>query len=1201
LAWANHPTTAPRVRGEGTVGMIGSFAGAMNPQGITQRVIRPIVGMTNPYINRAIGKVANRAIAGRVAASVGNIAQGVVIDKATMRPTTPGSVALDAALGAAFGPNQFGKVRGMAKGFEYGNNRRTPWTGKEISVLDKVGEFVNKKVVTKGDFKRADEALAPLINRHLPDTTINKLANEYGSNDAGFMRAVVKELQKVAKGKDLPYADDGLVLGIKGKNATQSTKTDIKGVTQSDTRSGRIQQGNPQLSQNQPVTPQGKLDPTHTRLGVQPQQQSTSLRPNQGGNQAPLSGSKKQSLRTILSQEPGGTTKERGFTTTVKTSSKTPKPLADIVEGTYRPKSNKELLRDAKTLIRNNPEAAENLAINPRNDVDIAIGNELINYHAANGNIAKAKQIADSMAESGTELGQAVQAFSTYDKTTPAGALRFAQQTVRKYNKANPNKQVQLSDAKVKDIFDRAHKIQNMPQGKERNIATQKLIDEVNAIIPSTFVDKAMTVWKAGLLTSLRTTERNLLGNTIHGLAETAKDAPASLADMVMSAKTGKRTLTFTTQGSVEGAGKGVVAAKDIATLGFDPQDSISKYDIKKITWGDTKVGKIFKVYTEAVFRSMAAQDKPFWHSAFARSLHDQAGAAAINAGKKGDSAFIKNLVNNPTQDMIVAATKDADISTFKNPNGLSKLAGAVKKELSKSEAGKVAAELFAPFTGVPSSIAGQIVAYSPIGLLRGVYHTGKVSAGQVPQLQRQAAQELGRGVIGTAIFSLGAYLTSLGLMTGQPKDDAERRQWELEGKQQNSILVNGKWRNINSIGPEAMVMLAGSKAQEELGKGDGSFGSFAGSLGKDYLDQTFLAGVQQPLQAISDPQRYGTNYVSNTVGSMVPNIIKDAAKSGDPYMRETSAPGDPIKSSSNAIKHGIPGLRNSLLPRRDVLGDMLPNDQQGAGAFLDLFNSRNPRSGTVTDELQRLNNVGENATPTRLLRNQTILGEKVKLTPEQLNQLKGESGAMVKEALERLISSPSYQALTDEQKSQAITKTVQDVRKMYKTQSGNNILTNTPGGVNKAQAKEVPGYTTYEKPFILATDSGSVRIIDLSKGVAEPEYTGDETIDKKLKSNYKSALTKRINDVVALYEDGQISLDEAKKLIGEMQAVVDRTTRGSGGKKPKKFISDAQLLSAYNKALKAIYAPRKTTRTKTSLDFKPIRLKRTKIKSLRG
>lgn len=823
-------------------------------------------------------------------------------------------------------------------------------------------------------------------------------------------------------------------------------------------------------------------------------------------------------VRSIITDQ--GNIKERGFITTVKNAEKLPQGVKDIVSGSYVVRSNKQLKTDALKLIQSDPVTAERLALNPQTDVHVQVGNELLNYYASKGDFAKAKAIAEGMAQSGTSLGQAVQAFSQYDKTTPEGALRFAQSKINEYNKVHPQAKLTVTDKQVQDLFNSAHKIQTMPQGRERNIASNYLMEKVNNLIPSTFVDKAITVWKAGLLTSLRTTERNLLGNTIQGAAEVAKDIPANFADKLMGLKTGKRSMTFTTQGVGTGAKQGVQSAKDIVTTGFDPTQQISKYDVRHVTWGNNTVEQGLKKYTDFVFRTLGAQDKPFWQSSFARSLYDQAGAEAINAGKQGDKVFIENLVNKPTEQMMLSATKDANIATFHDQSGLSKIANAFKKEMGKNEITKAISEIFAPFTGVPSSIATQIISYSPIGLVKGAINTGKVLAGSVPELQRQAAQEVGRGVMGTGLFGLGAYLMSKGLMTGQPKDTKEADQWTLEGKQANSIMIGGKWRSINSIGPQNLILLAGAKAQAERQKGsEASIGTFAGNFAKDFMGQTFLQGMSAPLNVITDPVRYGPSYAGNQMASAVPNIIKDTSKAFDPYARENNKPLDYVTNS-------IPGLRNQNLIKRDVLGNPIPQQPTGLGAYLDLFNSKTPIVNPVVNELSRLNDIGSNATPSKITAKQTINGVKMQLTPEQLNILESTAGPQVINSLNQLIQTQGYQTLGDEEKANAINSIISQVRKQVK---GTIDLNSSTQPTNKNLSGQ---YT------LINQTTGAVKNIDLSTPLTPPISTGLTELDKLATAKYSNSITTRINDIYSLFLDGQISQSDANSQIVQLKGL---------------------------------------------------------------
>jgi len=833
-------------------------------------------------------------------------------------------------------------------------------------------------------------------------------------------------------------------------------------------------------------------------------------------------------------------TKERGFVSSVKESPNVTKETQAGVSGTYKPKSNVKLMGEAKVLLENLPEGSKIDFKNVKNiDQKVAATiQEAINQDKL-GNHDAAANLYNNLARYGTELGRGVHAYSLLDQMSPEAISKSVAARIQEYNKTAWKKIPELTGEQQKIISDGVKAIDALPEGRERNIAINRLMTKINEFIPSSITDKIITTWKAGLLTSLRTHERNLLGNTIMGASEVAKDVVAAPMDWLMSKKTGQRTLTFNLK-TGEGLKQGLQSAKDIVTMGFDPEESISKFEIRQINWGKNPVEQALKKYTDAVFRTLGAEDKPFWKTAYARSLYDQAGAMAINAGKAGDKAFIENLVKNPTEQMLTTATKDANYATFHDPNKLSGLASSIKRWAGQKWYTKLPAEVVAPFTGVPSSIAGKTVSYSPIGLVRGAIDVGRVMLSKVPmpELQRQAAQEVGRGVMGTGLFALGAYLMSKGLMTGQPKDAAEAHQWQLENKPSNSVLIGGKWRSINSIGPQNLVLLAGAKYNEEMSKPDRSVGAYAMGLGKDQLNQTFLAGIQQPLAALTDPTRYGKSYVGNLMSSPIPNFVKDTSKAFDPYARE-------MNSSMDYIKASIPGVRNTMLPKRDVLGNIIPQEPTGINAYIDLFNSKTPIHNQVVDELARLNNIGSNATPGALTKNQTINGVKQTLTPEQLNALEAAIGPEVTAQLQALFNSSGYKALSDEDKANAINSVVTQVRKKVRgTIDLSQTSPSASGSVPTPNMASTTSTSSLGQYILVNPDTGSVKNIDLSTPIEFPILTGDDTIDKKLISSYKSALSTRMNDIIALYQDNQISLDQAKNEIAKLQSALPATNK---------------------------------------------------------
>lgn len=764
--------------------------------------------------------------------------------------------------------------------------------------------------------------------------------------------------------------------------------------------------------------------------------------------------------------------KKRGLVTSVGEAPTIASGVKAKVHGTYIPKPNEKLMGEAKALL--NDGASIDFKNTQGLDKKVAATiQEAINLQKQ-GNHEAAANLYNNLSEHATELGRGVQAFSLLDKMSPEAVSLTVAGRIRRYNSTHSAKIPELTGEQTKIIADKVAALDGLVNGsREKNIALNEINKTINSFIPSSITEKAIAVWKAGLLTSLRTHERNFLGNLIHGTAEVAKDPFAVMVDKVMSLKTGERTKTFTLQGLGEFGSKNTRQQMiDIVKKGYDPSQQVDKFDYRAVNWGNNAVEQTLKKYTDLVFNTLGASDKPFWNAAMARSLYDQAGAAAINAGKKGDKAFIESIVKNPPEEILKRAVADANVATFKNKNVATSVASAVKRALANEKNGELAAqagnlvgEVIMPFTGVPSSILGQAAAYSPIGLTRGIINAGRVLVSDVPNLQREAAHEIGRGVVGTGVFGLGAYLAGKGLITGQPKDAAEARQWELENKPRNSIFINGQWKSLNSVGPESIVLLAGAKFNEDMNNPEKGFGGFAGDVGKDVLDQSFLTGIQQPVNAITDPARYGKSYAGNLLSSPIPNIVKDLGKSLDPYQREANTITDYAKSN-------IPLVRNTMLPRRDALGNPIPQEPTGVNAFIDPFNTKTPVNNPVVNELSRLNSVGANATPGKIANTQTIGGIKTKLTPEQLDTFESSVGSQAMVALAELFKTEKYQSMTDEEKSSAVDSLMAKIRKQIRE----GAQTSTEGVSTKKTAPKVS--TKSKKPKTLkAKKVGKVKV----------------------------------------------------------------------------------------------------------------------------
>src|SRR3990167_10374206 len=112
-----------------------------------------------------------------------------------------------------------------------------------------------------------------------------------------------------------------------------------------------------------------------------------------------------------------------------------------------------------------------------------------------------------------------------------------------------------------------------MPDGIDKAIAFKKLQDNITDLIPSTLYQKLIAVWKAGLLTGLKTSGLNTFSNLSHGISEVVKDIPATMIDSVASLFTGKRTLAFTTKGTISGTKEGFSKGWRYLKTGFDERN----------------------------------------------------------------------------------------------------------------------------------------------------------------------------------------------------------------------------------------------------------------------------------------------------------------------------------------------------------------------------------------------------------------------------------------------------------------------------------------------------------------------------------------------------------------------------------------------------------------------------------------------------
>jgi len=745
------------------------------------------------------------------------------------------------------------------------------------------------------------------------------------------------------------------------------------------------------------------------------------------------------------------------------------------ISGQYIPRETDELAIKAKNLIKEDIETAEKLALTGTDDKAVATAAELIKHYSdlAKKTTTKAEKnvyydkianISVEIAPKLTEQGRAIQAASILGRQTPEGQVRFAARVIQKYNEAVEatrggilglrKKVPELTKEQAEDILTKAKKIQEMPDGTNKAIAFKKLQDEIADLVPSPWYKKAINLWKAGLLTGLKTTGVNTLSNLFHGVSEIVKDIPAAGVDSIASLFTKERKLAFTLRGLKGGGEEGLYKGWRYMKTGFDERNVGTKLDWRRVSFGKSKFAKAIQKYEEGVFHWIGAQDQPFYYGAKARSIVSQAIAEGKNRGLKGIKLrnFVRKLIENPTDDMIRYATNDAEIAVFQNRTIL----GDVARGIQKIPGG----EIVVPFGRTPSAVIMQVFNYSPAGIVKTIVQN--IGKGRFDQ--RLFAQGIGRGITGTAAFYIGMKLAEAGLVAlDYPISEREQNQWKLEGKRPNAIkTADGRWRSVLPLGPLGMTILFGAHFQNAI-KDKGSFSAGLSeavlATSKSFSEQTFLTGVNQFVSALNDPGRYAYNVTSRTFSSVVPTLVSDIARSIDPLERRDYAKTEGFFAS---FKARIPFIRETLEPKLDVFGSPLARSGNAIETMIDPTRPTRIKSTKVVEELKRLANNGYLATPTRFADEKKYSDV---LTPQQITYLQEKAGVVLEGKLEKLLDHPKYKEADDAGKKRLIQKFTERARLDARAEMVEELVRDMDSKETRAKLRELKesGFLTEE------------------------------------------------------------------------------------------------------------------------------------------
>ena len=577
-----------------------------------------------------------------------------------------------------------------------------------------------------------------------------------------------------------------------------------------------------------------------------------------------------------------------------------------------------------------------------------------------------------------SDNAQALQALAKWSRNTPEGMLSEAenivngktrekkselQKELEKFGKRN--RKFQFSEDFVKEFLKDAEEIQKYPADSPMaNMLMAKLGRKVSRQIPVKFGEKLTSFLMDNMLGNFRTLiTRNAGGNVgLNAVEQLAQRPLAAGIDALASKKTGKRTQAgLSTEGLAEyiqGFSKGLKdEARDLRTglhTARTGENTLERaitanrhvFGEGKGLTGNTVIGRTMDKWDSLIKNGLSVGDRPFYEAVYKQTLGDY--HRLRNAGLMGPD--VQKLDNDQFKQYAQTAAKlNALAAVYQGDTTLSKALLGFKRDIGNLSEGIVGVDILSqfsmPFVKTPANVVDVGISYSPLGLVRNAFRTGRELANDNFD-QNRFANETSRNILGT-LGTIGAMgLAKNGILSGGYSDDADEKQAQKEaGEQEYALSLGDKQMDIGWLPVVGSNAVAAAATQDAIENGEGGLlqnameGLYAG--GKAMFDQSMFQGLQRLFGTgeayDSDTGIAGNmvNVVKSGIGQGIPSLARQVGQVIDPYQRDMGysnvdwefGPFD--NYDINSLVNNVPILRqNALAPKVNTSGELLKENQ---------------------------------------------------------------------------------------------------------------------------------------------------------------------------------------------------------------------------------------------------------------------------------
>lgn len=330
--------------------------------------------------------------------------------------------------------------------------------------------------------------------------------------------------------------------------------------------------------------------------------------------------------------------------------------------------------------------------------------------------------------------------------------------------------------------------------------------------------------------------------------------------------------------------------------------------------------------------------------SEWARYIDSKGYTASIEKGENGtvykftdkngnvlDDAKANVLMEKANEFSVIEAQE----AVFHQASGTAKIINDFKQ---KGPFQALLANAVMPFAKTPINIAKNSVTYSPIGLLKGVYEMTKgVQSGRCTA--DQAIRHLSKGMTGSSIMVLGAYLFSQGILNGTTGDDDKDSFEESRGKQSYSLnLPNGtyslSWLSVANI--PLFTGVTAMKIMTEKGFSLTDSLEAVSTLADPFVNASFMSGLVSTLKQLGGSTNYDdkdadvvAKVIQNVAKTYITQFFPSAGKHINTVLnqyKKSTYDDNIVGQILNSAQTAIPFMAANLQNQVDVYGNDVEN-----------------------------------------------------------------------------------------------------------------------------------------------------------------------------------------------------------------------------------------------------------------------------------